>query len=219
MRALIAGVVCTAIFTYGPGFIAWCKPSWMGNPARRVFSHGGRDFDTAVTSGRFAWLGYERLEATPYRGIYAINPVSTASRDIAVAEQVTRADEELLGPLGESTLGRTGLLFYRQRAGFPFTAVEASVCLTFGASPGFQRVVGGTRIESGSSPHVWLVPWGVKPLGLAGNVAFWTLVVGALPFARAWRYRTRLNAGLCTACGYDRRGVPAGPCPECGDPG
>ncbi len=216
--ALIAGVVCPFVFTYGPLVVAWSKPEWMGVPVRRVFSHAGRDFDTAISSGRFAWLGYERVAATPYRSVYAMATVSTARWDVALAEQVTGADVELLGPLGESTMGRTGLEFHRHRAGFPLTAVESSVCLTFGDTPGYERLVGGARLESNAFPYLWLVPWGVNPVGLAGNLAIWTLLWGAAPAVSAWRYRKRLNAGQCVACGYDRRGAPPGPCPECGTP-
>lgn len=216
--ALTAGAVCTFVFTYGPLVVAWSKPQWMGVPVRRVFSHAGRDFDTANTSGRFAWLGYERVTAIPYRAVYAMAPVSTARWEVALAEQVTGADVELLGPLGESTMGRTGLEFHRHRAGFPFTAVESSVCLTFGEKPGYERLVGGARLESKVPPYLWLVPWGVKPAGLAGNLAIWTLLWGSAPALRAWRHRKRLSAGQCVACGYDRRGAPPGPCPECGTP-
>lgn len=216
--ALAAGVACTAVFTYGPPLVAWFKPEWMGLPVRRAFSHAGRDFDVAMSSGRFAWIGYERVEATPFRAMYALSPASSARWDVGLAEDVTRADVELWGPLGENTMGRTGLQYHRHRAGFPFTSVESSVCLTFGANPGYQRLVGGARLESKTAPYMWLVPWGVKPVGLAANIGLWTLLWGGAPAVRAWRYRKRVKAGQCVACGYDRRGAPAGPCPECGTP-
>lgn len=53
-------------------------------------------------------------------------------------------------------------------------------------------------------------------------VPLWVLVVPAvISTAVVWRrdvvLRRRTRAGLCSACGYDRRGIDAAsPCPECG---
>lgn len=42
------------------------------------------------------------------------------------------------------------------------------------------------------------------------------LVVPAIGQARLRRRLIETESQLCTRCGYDLRGVPAGPCPECG---
>lgn len=55
------------------------------------------------------------------------------------------------------------------------------------------------------------VAWPLVPIFAVPGVAF---VVAALPALRRSR---RLARGLCTACAYDRRGLPPGsPCAECG---
>lgn len=53
--------------------------------------------------------------------------------------------------------------------------------------------------------------------GLAIDAAIasllWLIPIVAIPEERRARRR---RAGRCVACGFDRRGDPAGPCPECG---
>ncbi len=41
-------------------------------------------------------------------------------------------------------------------------------------------------------------------------------VVIIVRWYRSWRYRSRIRAGLCLACGYDLTGNTSGACPECG---
>lgn len=58
------------------------------------------------------------------------------------------------------------------------------------------------------------MPTGLLPMGLAANLAFWTLVPW-LVFAApgAIRRALRRRRGCCEACGYPRQGER---CPECG---
>jgi hypothetical protein len=69
------------------------------------------------------------------------------------------------------------------------------------------------------------VRWLFTGSSILGCATPWLLIVTALPAAVMWwpeipaaRRRSRLHAGLCPACGYDRRGLsaPDAPCPECG---
>jgi hypothetical protein len=53
--------------------------------------------------------------------------------------------------------------------------------------------------------------------GLAINTAFYGSLVLAGLCLPAWAHRAiRRRRGRCSACGYDRRGLTAESCPECG---
>lgn len=53
--------------------------------------------------------------------------------------------------------------------------------------------------------------------GLVINLAFWSAATAQFVFAPALVRRLRRRPGLCPACSYDLRGLPAGSaCPECG---
>jgi hypothetical protein len=72
-----------------------------------------------------------------------------------------------------------------------------------------------------SSYDAPLPMWPVWPnfamSSLAWGVVWWAAWWGAARGLRAQRRRWRRRKGLCTACGYDRRGLEAGVgCPECG---
>lgn len=63
-----------------------------------------------------------------------------------------------------------------------------------------------------------LVGWVTGPLvGMFPFVAVpvWMIVPG-IGRDRLRRRLIETDSQLCTRCGYDLRGVPAGPCPECG---
>jgi hypothetical protein len=59
-----------------------------------------------------------------------------------------------------------------------------------------------------------------RPLcpGFALDTAFYGTLVFLLWSAPAVLRRLRKRRGHCPTCGYDLRGAPAGPCPECGAP-
>jgi hypothetical protein len=63
-----------------------------------------------------------------------------------------------------------------------------------------------------------LTDWSINPLALAHDV-LWLLalvaLIDALAHHRRWLRRPR-NPALCTTCGYDRTGLTAAVCPECG---
>lgn len=221
VRALLLSVLLTVVWTWGPAFAAWCRPALLGSPACFRFSYQGRDFDVTDRSGWLGWVGSQRHEAIAMRGISALNPPAVRSRDIALAQQVIEADRRLLGPMQADAFSRPGLIFHRHRGGFPFTCVEASICLVWRESGLYEGLSGGARIPRTfpGTPNdglVWLFPWGVRFWGLAANLAFWMLIVGTPPGIRVGISAARRRAGRCTACGYDRRGIPDGPCPECG---
>ncbi len=68
-------------------------------------------------------------------------------------------------------------------------------------------------------PRVWLISWPSSP------VQYWDIaiplwlpaVLFAVPTFLGWRAARPRDPAQCTACGYDRRGLPStAPCPECG---
>lgn len=113
------------------------------------------------------------------------------------------------------------------KAGWPFRAAAAELHVYY-ATPNEPYKASRSRML-----HLWrwaipirterrweqvAVPLRPLWLGLAGNIAFYTVawlpVVGLIGAAADWRKR---RPGTCRACGYELRGLPAGsPCPECG---
>lgn len=91
------------------------------------------------------------------------------------------------------------------------------------------RVFRGIDADSPALPD-WLPPivraatWGgawapTTPVwpGFGLNWAFWSLTAVAIVAVPCWvRARLRGQKGLCSRCGYDRRGLPGIHCPECG---
>jgi hypothetical protein len=66
----------------------------------------------------------------------------------------------------------------------------------------------------------YLPVWPAWP-GLALDTGFyaaawWVLLFTPLPLYRTARRRLRASRGMCGICGYDLKGSPGGPCPECG---
>jgi hypothetical protein len=114
--------------------------------------------------------------------------------------------------------------------GFPFRCVSGHVDETISGSfvtPTFHGLVNVYQEAPARPTEASLRRWGdfsirlpVQPLagGMIADTAIyagaWSMI-GAL--ASVGRRRLRKRRGVCPACQYDRRGLPAGaPCPECG---
>lgn len=218
---LVAGVVLTALTTYAPLLASWLYPQLLSPESYGAFSHQKQDFDVVVNGPRLRWLGHERSETTVARGTLALNRPTASRWEAALAEQALRTDLALLGPHQGDPFARPGFILHRCRLGLPFPCVEATMAsIWHERSAERQGLTGGLRFDPlpnrPATRGVWLLPYGVLPLGLFANLAFWTLLVSSPRLAR-WTIRERRRrAGRCTACGYDRRGLASGPCPECG---
>lgn len=221
--ACVVAVALTALSTYGPIAVVWFKPPLLGFPPKYSnFSASGRDFDVAHQGGRLRLFGYERFAITAIRGPVAMYKPSIRPEDAAFASRVIATDLQVLGPMGD-VFGRGGLTLHIHRAGFPLPLVDASVAHVWrGRTATFESLEGGEYImvspNSKQAPAFpWLIPLHVLPKALAVNLAFWAVVGYGVPLmTRAWIRSRRYKPGHCATCGYDRRGAPAGPCPECG---
>jgi hypothetical protein len=227
--ACVAGFLCTAIAAYAPILAAWFRPSLVTPRQYRSISVDGRDFDVGQTIGVLRTLGYERVNITAMRNQYTLSPDSQSSEDSRIAAIVVEADEEILGPLppvGPAMMDRDGLNVHLHAAGFPFKCVEARIAEVWRNAATvmtYEGLNGGSRLQAWNANamggwQLFIIPWGVQPLGLLGNLAVWSGLVwvftgGTALFVQARRRR----GGRCINCGYDRRGAPAlSPCPECG---
>jgi hypothetical protein len=217
---LIAGVTLTSVAAYGPLLTSWLFPQLLGPEAHALFSLEKQDFDVVMNGPRLRWLGHERSETTPARGIMAVNPLATRGWERSLAREVAAIDRAMLGPPEADPFARPGLIVHRCRLGLPFPCVEATIASVWrDQSAELRGLSGGVRFAPlpGRAPArgVWLLPYGVLPLGLLGNVVFWSGLVGA-PSLTRWAVRARRRRlGRCVVCGYDRSGL-ADPCPECG---
>jgi hypothetical protein len=109
---------------------------------------------------------------------------------------------------------RRDRIFLRVGAGrFGFMQAKRGVVIS--VSPGLQ--FGAIK-----RTFRWWLTWEEDNIFRELDIPTWTLVALAAATATgAWRLdtlaRRRARAGLCPACNYDRRGIPAASvCPECG---
>jgi hypothetical protein len=78
----------------------------------------------------------------------------------------------------------------------------------------------GTHRAAGLAPEWWwAVRWAPNPSARGRVIAtpLWMpIVLVAVPTGVLWLRRSRRGQGECRNCGYDRSGLGATPCPECG---
>ena len=222
-RAVMLGSLLTAFGLWGPSLVAWVRPASAPIAGPGLFAARNTNIDLRDASGYLAWFGYERLEISPLRAVMVFAPSTTDPSLLALAELLLQIDAETLGPQTGDTLARPGLIVHLHRAGFPFRAVQASITEVHDAS-GARTLPpdGGILLPTNQRvPGAWppLLPLSLSIGPVLLNLAFWTLLVGLpLQLSRALSRRRARRLGLCHACGYQRSGVPAGVCPECGQP-
>jgi hypothetical protein len=107
--------------------------------------------------------------------------------------------------------------------GWPMLALQCEH-LTMGPDAVPHDVRDGIKLEPallGSGPYAWLAPRAIplRPIwsGFLVNTLFYAAILAVLFLAPERTRRTlRRRRGRCITCNYDRRGIPDGPCPECG---
>lgn len=221
-RALVAGTVLTALFAWGPVLLArrWSFAAAMG--PNYYFTHNGTEFSGRSQNSYPAWIGYEQIALTPSRGRGAA-PATSNPKEIALAQAVVETDLRVLGPMAEDPFVRPGIEIQFHAGGFPLRCVEgSSVTVWRGATARVEDTQTLISLDLRPNPSQGLsnrfLPIGIKPQAALLNIAAWTAFwFAAAACINVLRRRLKRAPNSCPTCGYDRRGTPSLPCPECGD--